>query len=153
MHVAMLHFPLYLLQLVFSPLKIVTQKGSAVKSFCIAAWYVSVTKPTFFKSLYQFPDKQVICWWQPNLVETREVKVFVLKTAQKTFRVTEASKHYLIIWLNLKSVNLQYNTLGCWFVWTNEPATKRLMFQAIFFFIISYRLRVLKLFIFIFVKL
>ena len=56
MHVAMLHFPLYLLQLVFSPLKIVTQKGSAVKPFCIAAWYVSVTKPTFFKSLYQFPD-------------------------------------------------------------------------------------------------
>ena len=56
MHVAMLHFPLYLLQLVFSPLKIVTQKGSAVKPFCIAPWYVSVTKPTFFKSLYQFPD-------------------------------------------------------------------------------------------------
>ena len=24
---------------------------------------------------------------------------------------------------DLKSVNLQYNTLGCCFVWTNEPAT------------------------------
>ena len=72
MHVAMLHFPLYLLQLVFSPLKIVTQKGSAVKSFCIAAWYVSVTKPTFFKSLYQFPD---------NLL-----KMFVTKKTREVFK-------------------------------------------------------------------
>ena len=36
----------------------------------------------------------------------------------------------------LKSVNLQYNTLGCLDDGTNELLTKRLMFQ-VFFFIIS----------------
>ena len=33
-----------------------------------------------------------------------------------------------------KSVNLQYNTLGCLDDWTNESCTKRLMFQVLFFF-------------------
>ena len=42
-------------------------------------------------------------------------------------------KHLEEVEHKLKSVNLQYNTLGCWFVWINEPATKRLMFQALFF--------------------
>ena len=51
-----------------------------------------------------------------------------------------------------KSVNLQYIMLGRWFVCTNEPASKHLMFQA-FFSIISNRLRALKLIIFIFVRL
>ena len=37
----------------------------------------------------------------------------------------------------LKSVNLQYNTLGHWFAGTNDSSTKRLMFQVLFFFIIS----------------
>ena len=50
-------------------------------------------------------------------------------------------KHLEEVEHKLKSFNLQYSTLGCWFVWINEPATKRLMFQALFFFfIISYRL-------------
>ena len=84
MHVAMLHFPLYLLQLVFSPLKIVTQKGSAVKSFCIAAWYVSVTKPTFLKSLYQFPDNLLKLLLVTQT--TRGVQFSVFKAAQKTFQ-------------------------------------------------------------------
>ena len=33
-----------------------------------------------------------------------------------------------------KSVNLQYDMLVCWFAWTNESSTKRLMFQVLFFF-------------------
>ena len=35
---------------------------------------------------------------------------------------------------NMKSVNLQYNTLGCLDDGTNESSTKRLMFQVLFFF-------------------
>ena len=37
----------------------------------------------------------------------------------------------------LKSVNLQYNTLGRLDNGTNESSTKRLMFQVLFFFMIS----------------
>ena len=37
----------------------------------------------------------------------------------------------------LKSVNLQYITLGHWDDGTNESSTQRLMFQVLFFFIIS----------------
>jgi hypothetical protein len=33
-----------------------------------------------------------------------------------------------------KSVNLQYNTLGCWVDGPNDLVTKRLMFQVLFFF-------------------
>ena len=39
-----------------------------------------------------------------------------------------------------KSVNLQYNTLGCLDDGTNESLTKRLMFQVLFFFMISCRI-------------
>ena len=53
----------------------------------------------------------------------------------------------------LKSENLQYNTLGRWVDGPNDSSTKRLMFQALFFFIISCRLIALKLFILFFVKL
>ena len=44
----------------------------------------------------------------------------------------------------LKFDNLQYNTLGRWVDWQNDSLTKHLMFQVLFFFIISYRLRALK---------
>ena len=44
----------------------------------------------------------------------------------------------------LNSNNLQYNTPCCWIDRTNQSSTKHLMFQALFFFIISYRLRALK---------
>ena len=37
----------------------------------------------------------------------------------------------------LKSVNLQYDTLVRWLAGTNDLSTKRLIFQALFFFIIS----------------
>jgi hypothetical protein len=43
-----------------------------------------------------------------------------------------------------KSKNIQYNTLACWIAGTNDSSTKCLIFQALFFFIISYRLRALK---------
>ena len=49
----------------------------------------------------------------------------------------------------LKSDNLQYNTLVRWFAGTNDLSTKRLMFQC-HFFIISSRLRALKTFFFMF---
>ena len=42
-------------------------------------------------------------------------------------------KHLEEVEHKLKSFNLQYSTLGCWFVWINEPATIRLMIQALFF--------------------
>jgi len=51
-----------------------------------------------------------------------------------------------------KSDNLQYNTLARWVDGTNDSSTKRLMFQALFFFIISYRLRALKTLYFYFCK-
>ena len=44
----------------------------------------------------------------------------------------------------LKSVNLQYNTLVRWDAGTKDSSTKCLMFQSLFFFIISYRLGALK---------
>ena len=34
---------------------------------------------------------------------------------------------------DLKSDNLQYDMLVCWFAWTNDSVTKRLMFQALIF--------------------
>ena len=37
----------------------------------------------------------------------------------------------------IKSNNLQYNRLGRWVAGTNNSSTKRLMFQVLFFFIIS----------------
>ena len=46
--------------------------------------------------------------------------------------------------LTKKFLNLQYNTLVRWDAGTNESSTKRLMFQALSFFIISYRLGALK---------
>ena len=52
----------------------------------------------------------------------------------------------------MKSVNLQYNTLGRWVDGPNDSSTKRLMFQVLFFFIISYRLRALKTLYFYFCK-
>ena len=39
-----------------------------------------------------------------------------------------------------KSVNLQYITLGCLDDGTNESATKRLMIQVLFFFMLSYKI-------------
>ena len=52
----------------------------------------------------------------------------------------------------IKSNNLQYNMLGHWVDGTNDSSTKRLMFQALFFLIISYRLRALKTLYFYFCK-
>ena len=49
-----------------------------------------------------------------------------------------------LIWdwtqMGLKSVNLQYNTLGRLDDRTNELSTKHLMFQVLFFFMISCRI-------------
>ena len=45
--------------------------------------------------------------------------------------------------MELKSVNLEYNTPVCWFAGTNELLTKCLMFQALSFFMFFYRLRAL----------
>ena len=53
---------------------------------------------------------------------------------------------------DIKSVILQYNTLGHWVDGPNDSSTKRLMFQVLFFFIISNRLRALKTFYFNFCK-
>ena len=51
----------------------------------------------------------------------------------------------LLYWFNLvKSDNLQYDTLARWVDETNNSSTMRRMFQALFLFIISYRLRALK---------
>ena len=55
---------------------------------------------------------------------------------------------------HLKSINLQYITLGCLADGTNDSSTKSLMFQVIFFYTMLFiDLEHSKLFIFIFVKL
>ena len=46
-----------------------------------------------------------------------------------------------------KSDNIQYNTLSCWVAGTNDSWTKYLMFKVLYFFIISYRHRALKILI------
>ena len=53
---------------------------------------------------------------------------------------------------NLKSDNLQYNTLGRWVDGTNDSSTKHLIFQAFFFSYFLIDLGHSKVFIFIFVK-
>ena len=53
---------------------------------------------------------------------------------------------------HLKFDNLQYNTLVFWFAGTNDSSAKHLMFQALFFLIICYRLRALKTLYFYFCK-
>ena len=50
---------------------------------------------------------------------------------------------------HLKSDNLQYNTLVCWFAGTNDSLTKCLMFKALFF-TFSHRLRAIKTLYFLF---
>ena len=54
------------------------------------------------------------------------------------------SSNWILIPIIIKSDNLQYNTLVRWVAGMNDSSTKRLMFQALFIFIISYRLRALK---------
>ena len=49
----------------------------------------------------------------------------------------EAFNEFDKVRIYIKSVNLQYNTLGRLDNGTNEPSTKRLMFQVLFFFMIS----------------
>ena len=44
-----------------------------------------------------------------------------------------------LVAINLKSDNLQYNTLVRWFSGTNDSSIKHLMFQALYFFMISYK--------------
>ena len=46
--------------------------------------------------------------------------------------------------MSLKTDNLQYNTLGYWVDGMNDSSNKHLLFQALFFFTVSYRLRALK---------
>ena len=60
----------------------------------------------------------------------------------------------MYIWVRYlqKSDNLQYNTLARWFDGTNDSLINRLMFQALFLFKISYRLRALKTLYFNFCK-
>jgi hypothetical protein len=52
----------------------------------------------------------------------------------------------------LKSVNLQYDTVVRWDAGTKDSSTKRLMFQALSFFIISHRLGALKTLFFYYKK-
>ena len=48
--------------------------------------------------------------------------------------VLDELAHVFAVRLVLKSDNLQYNTLVCWAYGTNDSSTKRLLFQALFFF-------------------
>ena len=57
---------------------------------------------------------------------------------------------------DINLLNLQYNTLVCLFAGTNESSTKRLMFQVLFFFMISCRIlckNTFNLFVYFFKKL
>ena len=57
----------------------------------------------------------------------------------KNFYSISASVFVLGFW-KIKSENLQYNTPAHWVNGTNDSLTNHLMFQALFFSIISYRL-------------
>ena len=65
-------------------------------------------------------------------------EIFMKRRGFDTSTVAASTQWYL------KSNSLQYNALACWVDGTNDSSTKCLMFQALFFFIISYRLRALK---------
>ena len=71
--------------------------------------------------------------------KTHQVYAKVSEYQSRSSLLTEISNAW-----DIKFVNLQYNTLLRWFAGTNDSPTKHLMFQALMFFIISYRLRALK---------
>mgnify|MGYP001436520114 CR=1 FL=1 len=50
-----------------------------------------------------------------------------------TFNFPFDLEGFLNLKLFLRSDNLQYDMLICWFSGTNDSSTKRLMFQALFF--------------------
>ena len=83
--------------------------------------------------------------------EITEAYSFILSIGNTVFKLVNPAYRSK----QLKSDNLQYNTtLAPWVDGTNDSSTKRLMFQALFFFIISYGLiGHSKLFIYFFVKL
>ena len=61
-------------------------------------------------------------------------KVLQIKSVSQLNLYSEVK---FLIYEEIKSINLQYNRLGCLDHGTNESSTKRLMFQVLFFFMIS----------------
>ena len=78
---------------------------------------------TLSLSIYQF---RILCFWACLL---KFHAIFHLHASKGICMSRHAHK---------KSVNLQYNTLGCLDNGTNELSTKRLIFQVFFFFMISF---------------
>ena len=107
----------------------------------------------FFKTNYFEEHLMCINFW-------KFLKNFHLKQiSSKQFRISQdlisnqellgAYFCYLPLALIQKSDNLQYDTLFCWFLKINELSTKYLlMFQVLFFFIISCKIICKNCFIF-----
>ena len=75
------------------------------------------------------------CWTFSKKISFLQVTIFC-----HIIFFFQSKKGQLMLWRikrHLKFVNLQYNMLGCLNDGTNESSTKRLMFQALFFFMIS----------------
>ena len=87
--------------------------------------------PTFFYSLLTF-----LHFWIKNSLDCN-IFLFPLRSKEAKHDRMKEQQNYWKITDNHKSVNLQYNTLGCLDDGTNELSTKRLMFQELFFFMIS----------------
>ena len=87
--------------------------------------------PTFFYSLLTF-----LHFWIKNSLDCN-IFLFPLRSKEAKHDRMKEQQNYWKITDNHKSVNLQYHTLGCLDDGTNELSTKRLMFQVLFFFMIS----------------
>ena len=95
-----------------------------------ASWYAvfgSLEKPCISKTVHHKIGKN------PKQSAQNPCKIL------KIFKNPRKSKYLKCFW-NQKSINLQYNMLGRLDDGTNESSTKRLMFQILFFFMISCRI-------------
>jgi hypothetical protein len=99
--------------------------------------------------------QNILSSWSGNFGSVQK-KVLLLSKSNlyiSNFLQGKCSRYILGRNGELKSFNLQYNTLRCWVDGPNDSSTKRLMFQVLFFlFLISYRLRALKALYFYFCK-
>ena len=63
-----------------------------------------------------------------------------MRMAEHQTKICYGFELYIVLWdKNKKFVNLQYNTLVCWFAWTNRQRSVQCS-KCIFFFIISCRI-------------
>ena len=90
-----------------------------------------------------------------NLISGRDMRSITMRSTWKRWLLSFLGSFFLWLFFitrsaqeniaGLKADNLQYSTLGCWIDGTSDSSAKGLMFQALFFFIVSSWLRALKI--------